>query len=167
MSAASAPVLAPIAAAFPTSPSRLRPAFARVFAGARWGAGLLVTMVLLAAAAAVPVLNIAVLGYMLEAEGRIARSVPLADAFPLLRRAPRIGAALALSWAWLLPVRFVATLAEDASWIAPGSTAQAWSSAFRAAVALLVGLHLFVVLMRGARARDFFRPLASARWLLA
>ena len=155
----------PAAAPFQAKFAWPRRVVASVLGGARWSAGLGVTVVLLAVAAAVPVLNVAVLGYMLEVEGRIVRGVPLADAFPLLRRATRIGAALVLTWAWLLPVRLVASLAEDASWIAPGSPAQAWWSAFRAALAVLVGLHLFAVLARGARARDFFHPLASVRWM--
>src|SRR5207248_7451263 len=140
VSAASAPLLAPFAVPHPGRSTWLRRTFVRVLAGARWGAGLFVTVVLLAAAAAVPVLNVAVLGYLLEVEGRIARGVALAEAFPLLRRAPRIGAALVLCWAWLLPVRLAASLAEDAAWIAPGSAAQAWASALRAALAMLVGL---------------------------
>jgi len=151
----------------PARASWLRRAGGRFFAAARWGAGLFVTVILLAAAAAVPILNIAVLGYLLEVEGRVARGVPLSDAFPFVRRAPRIGLALALCWAWLLPVRFVATLAEDAAWIAPGTAAQSWTTFLRAALATLVALHVFSVLARGARARDFFRPFASARWLFS
>lgn len=167
MSAATIPSFTPIAAALSVRSPWWRRVFARILSGAYWGAGLFVTVVLLAAAAAVPILNVAVLGYLLEVEGRVARGVRLADAFPLLHRALRIGAAIGLCWAWLLPVRFVATLAEDAAWVAPGGAAQTWMGAVRAVLAIFVGLHLFAVLARGARARDFFRPLASARWMLS
>ena len=68
----------PIAAPFHAKLTWPRRVAARVLGGARWSAGLGVTVVLLAVAAAIPVLNVAVLGYMLEVEGRIARGVPLA-----------------------------------------------------------------------------------------
>src|SRR5262249_32067512 len=146
-SAATAPI-ASVAAPIVVTATWPRRALTATLAGARWMAGLAVTVVLLAVAAAVPVLNVAVLGYMLEVEGRIGSGVALVDAFPLLRRAPRFGAAMVLSWAWLLPLRFVSSLAEDASFIAPGSAAQAWLSGGRVALAALVSLHLFAVLAR-------------------
>src|SRR5262245_15959290 len=102
MSAAAEISLESIATVRSAKPSWLRHAGGRLVAGARWAAGLFVTILLLAAAAAVPILNVTVLGYLLEVEGRIARGVPFSDAFPFIRRAPRIGAAVALCWAWLL-----------------------------------------------------------------
>jgi len=72
-----------------------------------WGIGC--TIVLLALLAAVPVLNMLALGYLLEAEGRVARTGKLRYAFPLLSVAPRIGMAGLLIFLALVPIRILAT----------------------------------------------------------
>ncbi len=125
----------------------------------RWlrdGAGVLTLVVLLAVAAAVPVLNLLVFGYLLEAQGRLARGARLREAFAGFDELPRLGGALALSWLWIFPVRLLANLATDAELIAPGHSAN--HSTVRWVVAGAVGLHLVLGWLKGARPGDLLRP---------
>ncbi|HVJ85108.1 MAG TPA: hypothetical protein VM452_05655, partial [Caulifigura sp.] len=69
--------------------------------------GLASVIVLLAVLAAVPVLNFAALGYLLAAEGRIARGGRVREGIPLLEIAPRLGSIALGFWLWTLPLRFI------------------------------------------------------------
>ena len=69
--------------------------FRRLMRGIAWLVrtlwGIVSLIVLLAFIAAIPIVNFLALGYLLEVEGRVARSGRLRDAFPLLPLAPRLG----------------------------------------------------------------------------
>lgn len=136
------------------------------FAG--WGISMLfglVTMVLaLAILAAIPIVNFIALGYLLDVEGRVARSGKIRDAFPLLPLAPRIGSMVIGIWLFLLPLRLLAWTAADARLISPGSAAdRGWHFALRASM-VLVTVHICLALARGGRFSTFFRPIKNLRW---
>ncbi len=77
-----------------------------------------------------PIASILVLGYLLEVEGRVARSGRLRDGFPLLPLAPRIGSVVVGVGLWLLPLFFMAGMVADASLIDPtGPSAGQWQVA--------------------------------------
>ncbi len=81
------------------------------------------TMILaLAFISAVPLLNFVALGYLLEVEGRVARSGRLRDAFPLVSSyAPVLGALSLAVWVLVAPLRLMSDAAADARIIDPGS----------------------------------------------
>jgi hypothetical protein len=128
--------------------------------------GLMSLFAMLAFLAAIPVVNFLALGYLLEAEGRVARTGQLRHAVPLLALAPKLGSIAAGLWFWGWIVRLVADAASDARLIAPGSlTDTAWQ------IGLLifsvgVALHLVLAIARGGRLSLFFWPTPlNALWL--
>lgn len=132
-----------------------------------FGLGSLTLLLFVAVLAAVPGLNLLALGWMLDAEGRVARSGRLRDGFPWLGVVPRLGVVVIGIWAWLLVVRLVAVAADDAALVDPGSsTAAAWGQA-RAIVAVLVSAHLLLALAAGASPMAFLRPIRNLRRVVA
>ncbi len=127
----------------------------------------IVTMVLaLAILAAIPIMNFIALGYLIDVEGRVARSGKFRDAFPLLPLAPRIGSIVIGIWIFLLPLRLLAWTAADARLISPGSAAdRGWHFALNLSM-VLVTIHICLALARGGRFSTFFRPLKNVRWFL-
>ncbi|MDB5341543.1 MAG: hypothetical protein JWN70_7162 [Planctomycetaceae bacterium] len=127
----------------------------------------IVTMVLtLAILAVIPIVNFIALGYLLDVEGRVARSGKFRDAFPLLPLAPRIGSMVIGIWIFLLPLRLLAWTAADARLISPGSAADhGWHFVLNLAM-VLVTIHICLALARGGRFSTFFRPLKNLRWFM-
>ena len=128
--------------------------------------GLVVVGLLLAILAAIPGVNLVVLGALLDAESRVARSGRLRDGFPLAVVAPRLGAIVAGLIIWLAPLAWIAGLAADARLIDPGSGTDRRLHAFTAVVAPCVAVHLCLALARGGSFGCFFRPLKNLLWLL-
>lgn len=126
-------------------------------------AGSLTLLMLVAALASIPVLNLLAMGWMLDAEGRVVRSGRLRDGLPWLGVVPRLGAIALGVWAWLLVIRLVAAAADDAALIDPGSaTAAAWDRA-RVIVAVLVAAHVLLALAAGPSPMAFLRPIRNLR----
>lgn len=118
-------------------------------AGGAWNVACM--MLLLAVVAAVPLVQLASLGYLLYGAGRLAAGRPWSEAFPGVRLAGKLGtfaAWVAVTW---LPVYLLAGLAYDAQLLQPGSrTAGAWRlGSFVIAVAWTV--HVGWAAMRGGR----------------
>jgi hypothetical protein len=127
--------------------------------------GAAVLWLLLALLASIPVGNLLALGYVLEAEGRVARSGRLRHAMFLTPAAARLGSIVIGLAVWLVPVWLVAEAAADARWIAPsGSVPWLWRLAV-AATGLLIGLHLLLAVARGGSLGCFIRPIKNIRWL--
>ncbi len=127
--------------------------------------GLASLFFLLVVLAAIPLLNFVAFGYLLEAEGRVARTGKLRYAFPLLPLAPRLGSIALGVWLWLWPVRFIADFASDAQLIAPGTAvAGGWRFA-KFVITAGITLHLILALARGGGFGCFFRPIKNYRWL--
>ena len=128
--------------------------------------GLASLVVLLAVLSVVPIVNFYVLGYLLEAEGRVARTGKLRKAFPLLSVAPRLGSIALGLWLWMIPLRLLSSIAGDAVLISPNSTvSRGWQTATGFA-SVFIGLHLILALSRGGSLGCFFRPLKNAFWLI-
>lgn len=135
-----------------------------ITSGLEWLFGAATLTVGLAVLAALPVLQLLSLGYLLEAGGRVARSGRLRDGFIGVRLAARLGGIVVGSWLLLLPVRFLAGLARSAQVIDPGGpVARAW----RLGLLLLIAataLHIAAACARGGRLRYFAWPF-NVFWL--
>ncbi|MBD3672732.1 MAG: hypothetical protein HUJ26_04320 [Planctomycetaceae bacterium] len=118
----------------------------------------------LAVLAAVPVVNFFVLGYLLEAEGRVARTGKIRSAFHLIDVAPRIGSIVLGFWLWMFPLRLLSGVAGDIAIISPGSDRYLFWQGLTYAASLFVGLHLVFALARGGSLGCFFRPLKNVLW---
>ncbi len=127
--------------------------------------GLVSLVLLLAVVAAVPVLNFVALGYMLEAEGAVARTGRLRDAFPLSRVAPRVGSIALGVFLWLIPLQILAGRVADARIIDTTGASAARLELFRLILGGLIALHLCLSLARGGALSCFFRPLRNLLWL--
>ncbi len=127
--------------------------------------GLASLTLLLAVAAAVPLVNFWVLGYLLDVEGRVARSGKIRASFPLLGLAPRFGSIVLGVWLCVLPLRLLAGAATDAQLIDPGG-AGGWKFVLFVAKWGMAA-HLCLALARGGALSCFFRPIKNVRWLLA
>lgn len=127
--------------------------------------GLLVLAVLLAVLAAIPGVNLVVLGCLLDAEARVARSGRFRDGFPLAAIAPRLGAIVAGLGIWLIPLASLAAFAADARLIDPHSAIDRRLHVALAIVAPLVAIHLCLAVARGGSLGCFFRPLKNVKWL--
>lgn len=123
--------------------------------------GVASVVLLLAFAAAVPILQFVSLGYLLEASGRVARSGKLRDGFIDTHLFARIGSIVAGTWLMLLPLRFLSDLAHSAALIDPtGPATRAWRVGLVVATALMVG-HIVLAWYSGGRLRHFFWPLLA------
>lgn len=127
--------------------------------------GIISLILLLAIIAAIPILNFLALGYLLDVEGRVARSGRIRDAFPLLDLAPRLGSIALGIWLWLLPVRWLSTAAADARLIDPGATADRLLHGLLRVAVVVIAVHLCLALARGGRLSCFFRPIKNIRWI--
>lgn len=135
--------------------------------GLEWLFGLASVIGCLAALAAIPVLNFASLGYLLEASGRVARSGRLRDGFIDIGKFARIGSLVAGTWLWLWIPRLVSSLATDAWLIDPsGAGARAWRIGLIACTVLVIG-HVLLAWYSGGRLRHFFWPLLAPFQLTA
>jgi hypothetical protein len=128
--------------------------------------GIVSLIVLLALLAAIPIVSFLVLGYLLEAEGGLARGGRLRRAFPLLSIAPRLGSIVLGIWFWLLPLRLLANAAADARLIDATSGSTRRLDLAVTALSVLIATHLCLALARGGSIGCFFRPIKNARWAL-
>src|SRR5580704_8963275 len=147
-------------------PSPLRHPISATVWAVRAVFGIVSLIVLLALLAAIPIVNFLVLGYLLEAEGRLARGGRLRRAFPLLSIAPRLGSIVLGIWLWLLPLRFLANVAADARLIDPTGRSTRRLDFAVTALSIAIALHLCLVLARGGSVGCFLRPIKNARWAL-
>jgi hypothetical protein len=147
-------------------PSPLRHPLRAIVWGVRAAFGLVSLIVLLALLAAIPIVNFLVLGYLLEAEGGVARGGRLRHAFPLLSIAPRLGSIVLGIWLWLLPLRILTNAAADARLIDPTSRATKRLDWIVTALAVAIAVHLCLALARGGSIGCFLRPIKNIRWAL-
>jgi len=129
--------------------------------------GLASLIVLLAVVAAIPIVNLYALGYLLDVEGRLARSGRFRNGFPLVPLAARLGQVVIGCWLCVMPIRILASLSADAEIIESGGRSSTTLHALTTGVAVVVGLHLCLAVARGGRLTNFFRPLRNLLWLRA
>lgn len=121
-------------------------------------------LVVLSVVASLPLLNFLALGYLLDAQGRVARTGRISQAVPLIGLAPRISSIVIGVWCCLLPLRLIATTAADAELIDPGSwVARNWRIVL-AMASCATAVHLCLAIARGGRLTCFLRPIKNARW---
>jgi hypothetical protein len=132
----------------------------------RAGFGIGSLILLLAVIAAIPIVNFLALGYLLEVEGRVARTGKIRNAFLLLDVAPRFGAIALGIWLWVLPLRFLAAMRGDAYFLDPGGNPDRVLVVIAPVIASLVAAHLCLALARGGSLSCFFRPIKNIRWLM-
>ena len=126
-----------------------------------WVFGAAALLVGLSIVAAIPVIQLLSLGYMLEAGSRVARTGHVTDGFIGVRPAARLGGIVVGAWLVLLPVRLLATFAQSAQLIDPdGPVARRWQAAL-AAVTILAGFHLLSACLRGGKLRHFLWPFTN------
>jgi hypothetical protein len=168
-----APTATELAVAAPLAPQRRRGALVRlvvavwrgVASAAEWVFGVVSLVLGLAILAALPVLQLVTLGYLLESSARVARSGRLRDGLIGVRRAARVGGVVAGIWLWLLPLWLVDGYARSAEIIDPGGrVARGWRFAL-VVVTVLTFLHLCIACARGGRLRHFLWPVADPFWL--
>ncbi|MDB4680101.1 MAG: hypothetical protein P8M30_05680 [Planctomycetaceae bacterium] len=121
-------------------------------------------ILLLAVLAVIPIVNFFVLGYLLEAEARVARTGKMRYAFHLIDVAPRIGSIVLGCWLWMFPLRLLSGVAGDVAIISPDSNRYFFLQGATYIAASLVGLHLVFALARGGSLGCFFRPLKNVLW---
>lgn len=128
--------------------------------------GVLSLFTMLAFLAAIPIINFIALGYLLDAQGLVARTGKLRDAMPLLALAPKLGGIAAGCWFWWWMIRQVADATSDARLIAPETgVAAAWQIGLFG-FSTLVSVHLLLAIARGGRLGLFFYPTPlNALWL--
>jgi hypothetical protein len=121
--------------------------------------------------ATIPLVQFITLGYMLECSGRVARKGRFRDGFVDLDKWARIGSLVAGSWLMLVPLRFVAGLANDAALASaqPSVTAAAWRIGLIVLTVVTVG-HILLAWYSGGKLRHFFWPLIApfslAQWVV-
>ncbi|MGE0537402.1 MAG: DUF4013 domain-containing protein [Pirellulales bacterium] len=138
---------------------------ASVLSALEWTIGGAALLVGLAIVAAIPIVQFASLGYMLEASGRIARTGSFTAGFVGYRQAARVGGLVLGAWLALLPLTWVASLRRSAELIDPHSdTARKWGIAVLV-LAVLTSVHLVAACFRGGRLRHFLLPSLNLRRL--
>ena len=151
-------------------PARPRPSAARralvrvgrwLASAADWLFGALALTVGLSVLAATPVAQLLTFGYLLEAGGRVARTGRLRAGFVGVRKASRLGSMAVGVGLVVLPLRFVASLADAARLVDPGSpTARAWKAGL-VALTVFGFLHVVGACARGGRLRHFALPFGN------
>ena len=122
---------------------------------------------LLSVIAAIPVVNLYSLGFLLEVEGRVARSGRLRDAFPLIRVAPRVGSIALGVYLWTLVLRLIGNSSSNAYIVDPGGAADGRLAAISSIAWGVITVHLCLALARGGGLMTFVRPIKNVRWLMA
>ncbi|MCG6154747.1 hypothetical protein [Rubinisphaera margarita] len=122
-------------------------------------------VVLLAVVAAVPVLNLWALGYLIQAEGNIARTGKFSSAFPLLGRARQLGGTLLGIAVIILPLRYLGGFASDMALVDPTSGSTVFLQILTTVVAIAAFVHLSAALCVGQGGLRFFRPRRNLRVL--
>lgn len=130
-----------------------------------WSFGLISLLIGLSVLAALPVIQLLSLGYLLESSARVARTGRLRAGFIGIRTAARIGGAAAGTCLSLVPLWLVESFAHSAALIDPGGpVARNWRLILAATTALTL-LHIGIAYARGARLRRFLWPLGGPFWL--
>jgi hypothetical protein len=133
--------------------------------GLDWMFGMVSLVVGLAAISTLPIVQFLVLGYMLEASGRIARTGKLSRGFVGVRKASRLGSLVFGTWLMLLPLRLLHET-WSASWlIDPDSPSTAGLRVALVLLTPLMMLHIATAWSCGGRLRHFFWPVVAPLFL--
>ena len=147
------------------------PGFRKPFRSLWWFVQVLVGLAflvgLLALLAAIPGLSLLTLGFLLEAEARVARSGRFRDGFPLLAVSSRMGLILIMVSVFLIPVQLMATQAAARGIIVEGTPlSQSGLRTFMRIVQVGLFVHLLLAIANGGSFARFFRPIKNVRLLV-
>ncbi len=134
---------------------------------ADWMFGAAALVVGLSVLATIPIVQLASLGYLLEASGRVVRSGHLGDGFVGVRQAARLGRIALGVTLLMVPLWFASSLRFSAELIDPASRATVGWTVAVVATGVLVVFQIVSGCLRGARLRHFLipRPVLSLRLL--
>ncbi|WP_165231096.1 hypothetical protein [Aquisphaera insulae] len=148
-------------------PARLIGGAWRVFSSAvGWMFGLASMAVGLAVLAALPVVQLVSLGYLLECSARVALTGRLRDGFLGIREAGRIGRLALGTFLSTLPLALAGSYASSADLIDPGGKAARGWHGIVAILAVMTLGHVFCAWARGGKLRYFLWPPGSPFWLV-
>jgi len=134
---------------------------AAVVTGLQWLFGFACLLVILAAIATLPGVQLISLGYLLESAGRVARSGQLRSGVFHVKQAARIGSLIAGTWLMLLPLRLISDYWYSSHLIGAASPeTRAWRIALIVATTVMLA-HILVSWYCGGRFRHFFWPLLA------
>ncbi|MCA8987612.1 MAG: hypothetical protein KDA78_08230 [Planctomycetaceae bacterium] len=122
-------------------------------------------VLLLATLAAIPIVNILALGFLLKAEGEVAREGKWKAGFPLYRVAGQLGAIVFGIFILLLPLRYLGGFTSDAYLIDPGSGLTKFLRILTFTIASGLLIHLLITLLVGGSLGSFFTPRRNYRKL--
>ncbi len=131
------------------------------------GFGVFALTLTLAVVSAVPVLNFASLGYLLEASARVAKTGRFRDGFPGLAVFSNLGKIALGVWLWILPIRFLHSSWRDAALIQKDNPKADELGSLLIVISILIGIHLVWAVIRGGKLRHFAwpAPVCFVRWL--
>ncbi|WP_198000987.1 DUF4013 domain-containing protein [Gimesia fumaroli] len=132
----------------------------------RMAFGIACLVLFLAVIAAIPIVNFIALGYLLDVEGRVARTGKIRLAFPLLDIAPRLGTIVIGIGLWLIPLLLLAGAAADARLVDPGGQSDQTLHFLNRVTSIVIAIHLCLALARGGSFSCFIRPLKNLLWFL-
>ena len=132
----------------------------------RMAFGIACLVLFLAVIAAIPIVNFIALGYLLDVEGRVARTGKIRLAFPLLDIAPRLGTIVIGIGLWLIPLFLLAGAAADARLVDPGGQSDQTLHFLNRVASILIAIHLCLALARGGKFFCFVRPLKNLIWFI-
>jgi hypothetical protein len=132
---------------------------------AEWLFGVASLVVGLSTLAALPLVQMLSLGYLLESSARVARTGRLRDGLIGIRKAARIGGFVTGAWLSLVPAWLVGSMARSAELIDPaGRVARGWRVGL-VAISIVTLLHIGAAGARGGRLRYFLWPFGHPLWL--
>lgn len=121
----------------------------------------------LALVAAIPGLNILVLGYLVVPQRRVAETGRLRDGFPLMVLAPRLGVICFCTLLLMIPLRLLATRVSDAAVILGNNHAQVQGMLITLRILQWgIAVHVLLAIARGGRLSCFLRPIKNVLWML-
>ncbi|MDA1229735.1 MAG: hypothetical protein O2856_03085 [Planctomycetota bacterium] len=148
---------------FPSIPSFTQNPLRAIAWSVRAFMGLVFLIALLAIAATIPLVNVFAMGFLMESQGRVARSGKFRSAFYLLPAAQRLGGMLVAVSLWLLPVQFLAQATRDSWLLAPWQPTTLLLTTVLILCSVLIAVHILLATGCGGSFWRFFRPIKNAR----
>ncbi|QDT65396.1 DUF4013 domain-containing protein [Calycomorphotria hydatis] len=121
------------------------------------------TVFVLSMLAAVPFVNVYVLGYFLEGEGNIARGGRWREALPSPRVMRRVASIIFGITLWLLPIRILNDFASDAALIAPGGVSAETLRTISGVYALVALFYVIAAISCSGRLMRFLNPFGTVK----
>ncbi len=125
-------------------------------------------VLVLAIMAAIPGLNILTLGFLINAQKKVAVSGRIRDGFPLLQIAPRLGILTVFTLLFCIPLRIQASRLSDALvLLGPQHQQTQRLQSVLLFLQWLIALHLLAAILNGCTVSCFVRPVRNIRRLLS